>query len=249
MFRDGTQGARSTTAAPGQPSILLVEDEADMVRVVKTYLTRENFRVTSASTVAQMREILARTTPDLVLLDLLLPDESGWEALRWIRERGSLPVIMLTAQTESTDMVVGLEMGADDYVPKPFVLRELLARIRSVLRRAHPEPTAAPRATREAITFKDWSIDLRRRQMVSGKGEPVHLSDIEYRIIELLALRAYETVSRDHLSMIAAGREWNPSDRSIDVHMSNLRRKLKNVAVGGEIRAVRGEGYMLVPET
>lgn len=230
--------------------VLQVEDEPDMAHVVETYLRREGFDVTTAPTVSQMRETLAARGADLVLLDIRLPDESGWDALRWIRQQGDLPVIVLTTEAEAIDKVAGLEMGADDYLPKPVLLRELAARIRSVLRRAASARSPATRSENPApVAFKGWSLDLRSQRLMARDGTPVHLSDIEYRILAQLALAPFKAVTRDHLSTTALGRPWNPTDRSIDVHVATLRRKLADIVDAGEIRTIRSAGYMLVPET
>jgi DNA-binding response OmpR family regulator len=192
-----------------------------------------------------------------VLLDVGLPDEDGWSALKWLRARSDhLPIIMLTGKSEMTDKVVGLELGADDYLAKPFELRELLARIRTVQRRtekvAAALAAAAPPAEGGAdgkICFAGWVLDSASHLVRSAAGEPLHLTQAEFRILTLLARNPGVVVPRDDLMSAAAGRDWDPFDRSVDVHISNLRKKLDlDPDLPSLIRTVRGAGYMFVPK-
>ena len=235
-----------TKAAVGAKlGVLIVEDDPAVAKLLKTYLEREGYSAAVAETVADMRTAVEAGKVDLVLLDVVLPDEDGWSALRWLRARGDLPVIMLTGKGETVDKVIGLELGADDYLAKPFDLRELLARMRSIQRRA--EKRAAPSAE-DSIAFADWVLDVSSQQLKSEAGDLVHLTQAEYRILVLLAKNPRRVISRDQLMETMAGREWEPFDRSIDVHISNLRRKLDpDPKLPSLIRTVRGAGYMFVP--
>jgi len=227
--------------------VLIVEDDVSVSKLIKTYLEREDYRASIAGTVAQMRSTVAETKIDLVILDLRLPDENGWSALRWLREHHGFPVIVLTGEAETTDRVIGLELGADDYIAKPFDLRELLARIRTIERRLGTTPVLPP-STAESIRFAGWILDISSQQLTSDCGSATHLTCAEYRILVLLATEARRVVSRDTLLDAAAGRHWDPFDRSIDVHISNLRRKIDlDPKQPSLIRTVRGAGYMFVP--
>jgi len=243
---------RNNQARPrsgAKPQILVVEDDVSVSKLIKTYLEREGYGVGVAETVGEMRAAVARAPVDMVILDVMLPDEDGWSALRWLRARHSLPVIMLTGKAEPVDRVIGLELGADDYVAKPFDLRELLARMRTIQRRldkAQAQPTAN---TAEAIQFAGWTLDIVSQQLLSDASGPVHLTQAEYRILVLLARNPRRVVSRDELMDATAGRDWEPFDRSIDVHISNLRRKIDpDPKQPSLIRTVRGTGYMFVPQ-
>lgn len=235
--------------------ILIVEDDRAVFRLLQSYLEREGYSVVNAETVASMRRIIDSTQVSMVLLDVGLPDEDGWSALKWLRARSDLPIIMLTGKGEMTDKVVGLELGADDYLAKPFELRELLARIRTIQRRT--EKAAGIAATAPAaqsglngkITFAGWVLDPASHLVKSDAGETLHLTQAEFRILSLLAKNPNMVVPRDDLMTAAAGRDWDPFDRSVDVHISNLRKKLDlDPDLPSLIRTVRGAGYMFVPK-
>jgi len=231
-----------------KPQILVVEDDKAVSMLVRTYLEREGYGVIVAETVGEMRAAIERAPVDMVILDVILPDEDGWSALRWLRARHALPVIMLTGKTEPVDRVVGLELGADDYITKPFDLRELLARMRTIQRRLDKMQAQPPADAEEAIAFAGWTLDIVSQQLRSDDGEAAHLTQAEYRILALLARNPRRVVSRDELMDATAGREWEPFDRSIDVHISNLRRKIDpEPKQPSLIRTVRGAGYMFVP--
>jgi two-component system, OmpR family, response regulator len=232
--------------AKPNPHVLIVEDDAAVSKLIKTYLEREGYGTSTAGTVAQMRSTVAGGKVDFVILDVVLPDEDGWSALRWLRERHRVPVMMLTGRAEPVDRVIGLELGADDYVAKPFDLRELLARLRAILRRL--DKTEPPADPAELIQFAGWTLDTACHRLVSDAGQAEHLTQHEYRILMLLARNPRRPVTRDELMEATAGRAWQPFDRSVDVHISNLRRKLDpNPALPSLIRTVRGSGYMFVP--
>ena len=227
--------------------ILIVEDDRAVQRMLQAYLEREGYSILHAETVAAMRRIFESASVGMVLLDVGLPDEDGWSALKWLRARSDLPIIMLTGKGDTTDKVVGLELGADDYLAKPFELRELLARIRTIQRRT--EKSAAHLASEGKISFGGWILDPESHLVKSEAGETLHLTQAEFRILILLARNPGVPVPRDDLMSAAAGRDWDPFDRSVDVHISNLRKKLDlDPDLPSLIRTVRGAGYMFVPK-
>ena len=235
--------------------ILIVEDDRSVFRILQSYLEREGYSVINAETVASMRRIIETSQISMMLLDVGLPDEDGWSALKWLRARSDVPIIMLTGKSEMTDKVVGLELGADDYLAKPFELRELLARIRTIQRRtekaaaAQAATPAAEGAAPGKIAFAGWVLDPASHLVKSEAGETLHLTQAEFRILLLLARIPGVAVPREDLMSAAAGREWEPLDRSVDVHISNLRKKLDlDPGLPSLIRTVRGAGYMFVPK-
>jgi two-component system OmpR family response regulator len=226
--------------------VLVVEDDAAVSQLIKSYLEREGYAVSVVETGRDMRRTVEGGKIDIVILDVGLPDEDGWSALRWLRARPHVPVMMLTGRAEPVDRVIGRELGADDYVAKPFDLRELVARLRAILRRL--DKTAPPADPAELIQFGRWTLDTGCHRLMSGAGVAVHLTQHEYRILMLLARNPRRVVTRDQLMEATAGRAWQPFDRSVDVHVSNLRRKLDHdPALPSVIRTVRGAGYMFVP--
>jgi two-component system OmpR family response regulator len=241
---------KRATVAKLKTCILIVEDDAAVSKLIKTYLEREGYGVSAVDTVAAMRSATKNGKVDLVILDINLPDEDGWSALRWLRARSSIPVIMLTGKGETVDKVIGLELGADDYVAKPFDLRELLARVRSIQRRWEQARTPVDTAASESVLkFPGWILDLSSQQLKSEAGQLAHLTEAEYRILVLLAQSPRRVVTRDQLMDAAASRDWEPFDRSVDVHISNLRHKLDPDPKGPSlIRTVRGSGYMFIPD-
>jgi len=232
--------------------VLIVEDDRSVFRLLQTYLEREGYSILHAETVAAMRRTIENAAVGMVLLDVGLPDEDGWSALKWLRARSDVPIIMLTGKGEMTDKVVGLELGADDYLAKPFELRELLARMRTVQRRTEKAAAAAPGPEGEGdgkISFAGWVLDSVSHLVKSDSGETLHLTQAEFRILALLARNPGVAVPRDDLMSAAAGRDWDPLDRSVDVHISNLRKKLDlDPSLPSLIRTVRGAGYMFVPK-
>ena len=205
------------------------------------YLAPEGFAVETAGTGLQGLERLAAGRIDLVVLDVMLPELSGFEVLRRLRAVSAVPVLMLTARGEEVDRVVGLEMGADDYLAKPFSARELMARVRAILRRAGAE---APQAGGAVLTFGPLVLDPRARR-AQVAGEDLMLTSAELRILELLVLADTRTVGREELMLQGLGRRLLPSDRSLDTHVSNLRRKLGRLTDRISIQGVRGAGYAL----
>lgn len=226
--------------------LLIVDDDREIRALLGDYLERNGYRITAVADGRGMRSALASGGMDLIILDLMLPGEDGLSLCRNLRAHSSVPVIMLTARGEETDRIVGLEMGADDYLAKPFNPRELLARVKSVLRRARtlPGDGAAARAAR--YRFADWVLDTGTRQLSSPQGMVVALSSGEYRLLEVLVRHPNRVLTRDQLLDYTRGREAGPFDRSIDVQIGRLRRRLHDSGQEPQIiRTVRGEGYVL----
>jgi len=225
--------------------ILIVDDDAEIRQLLRDYLERNGMRAQAVADGRGMRAALEGGRFDLVILDLMLPGEDGLTLCRDLRARSNLPVIMLTARGEETDRIVGLEMGADDYLPKPFNPRELMARIRAVLRRSQALPPLAANDTTR-LRFAGWTLDLAHRQLVSSDNVVVALSGGEYRLLKVFLEHPNRTLSRDQLLDLTRGRESSPFDRSIDVQVGRLRRRLGDTAQEPAlIKTVRGEGYVL----
>lgn len=226
--------------------LLIVDDDREIRSLLQDYLGRNGYRVSAVADGRALRATLAQGGIDLVVLDLMLPGEDGLSLCRDLRAGSSLPVIMLTARGEETDRIVGLEMGADDYLPKPFNPRELLARIKSVLRRARSLPGEAGGAHAARYRFAGWVLDTASRQLRSPVGMVVALSGGEYRLLEVMLRHPNRVLSRDQLLDYTRGREAGPFDRSIDVQIGRLRRRLNDSGQEPQlIRTVRGEGYVL----
>ena len=224
--------------------ILVVDDDPELTELLRGYLGNQGFEVATACDGASMRQQLAHETPDLLILDLMLPGEDGLSLCRDLRAASRLPILMLTARGDDMDRIIGLEMGADDYLPKPFNPRELLARIKSILRRAEEHETreSAPRS----LHFAGWTLDLAARNLIGADGVVIALSTGEFRLLHLLAESPSRVFSRDQLMDTLAGRDAGPFDRTIDVMISRLRRRLNDDARDPElIKTVRSEGYML----
>jgi two-component system OmpR family response regulator len=228
------------------PRILVVDDDPEIRRLLADYLGRNGCTPAVAADAGAARTVLEADPPDLVVLDVMMPGEDGLSLCRWIRGRGSLPVILLTALGEETDRVVGLELGADDYLVKPFGPRELLARVRSVLRRTGAAP-ATPETDR--LAFDGWILDLRRRELTDPDGALVDLTRGEFDLLAVFARRPQEVLDRDALLDATRGREANPFDRSVDVQVGRLRRKIEaDPARPALIKTVRGAGYLLAAD-
>lgn len=229
------------------PHILVVEDDRETRDLVARYLSGRGFRVSSAKNGAEMRQSLETGNFSLILLDLMLPGEDGLSLCRRLRaEKSNIPIIMLTALGEEADRIVGLESGADDYLPKPFSPRELVARIAAVLRRADPgaEPVEESR-----LAFAGFVLEPDRRRLLNGAGVEIELTAGEYDLLLALARRPRRVLNRDQLLDLTKGREASPFDRSIDVQVSRLRRKLQATAETPEIiKTVRFGGYVFAAE-
>jgi two-component system OmpR family response regulator len=227
-------------------TILIVDDDAEIRHLLRDYLEGHGFRATAVAGGKGMWQALEQGRVDLVVLDLMLPGEDGLTLCRNLRARTNLPVVMLTALGEETDRIIGLEMGADDYLAKPFNPRELLARIKSVLRRARslPERKDSEQATR--IHFADWSLDLTSRNLISPEGSVVTLSGGEYRLLQVFLDHPNRVLTRDQLLDFTQGRESGPFERSIDMQVGRLRRRLRDDAKEPRIiKTVRSAGYVL----
>ena len=227
------------SAAEARAQLLLVDDDAELCAMLREYLEPEGFGAESAENGQSALERLARGGIDLVVLDVMLPGLSGFEVLRRLRATSRVPVLMLTARGEEIDRVVGLEMGADDYLAKPFSPRELVARIRAVLRRMADAPAGG------LLAFGTLTLDVRAHR-AQVEGEDLELTSAELRILELLMQADTRTVGREELMQQALGRRLLPTDRSLDTHISNLRRKLARFTDGIRIQGVRGAGYALM---
>ena len=229
--------------------ILIVEDEAEYRNLFVRYLAAEGYETVAVADGAAMRQKLTVGRFDLIILDLGLPGDDGLTLLKGMRGQASAtPVIIVSGKSDPVDRVVGLEVGADDYITKPFLNRELLARVKAVLRRAkgsgEAPPAGAAEAGGERLSFLDWRLDVMGRKLTDARGEPVKLTSAEFDLLVALARNPGRPLSRDHLLDLVHRRDWSPIDRSIDVHIVNLRKKLepdpRNPTI---ITTVRNIGY------
>jgi two-component system phosphate regulon response regulator OmpR len=227
--------------------ILVVDDDSGVRTLLRRYLTEEGFRVSEAENGAGLRAALDKGPVDLILLDLVMPGEDGLSLARQVRQRSGVPIIILTGKGELVDRVVGLEAGADDYIAKPFHLREVLARVRTVLRRA-PGASAAPQPKREPgrfLAFAGWRLDLVKRELAREDGAVVELTGGEFELLRAFALNPNRVLDRDQLMDQVKGREWAAFDRAIDTQVVRLRRKIERDPAHPElIKTVRGAGYI-----
>src|SRR5437868_6767088 len=228
--------------------ILVVDDQQEICDVVQEYLTGEGYRVSIAHEGSGMRRVLGQSHVDLVILDLMLPGEDGLTLARELRSESGIGIIILTGRSETVDRIIGLEMGADDYLPKPFHLRELLARVKSVLRRVQTRTSESQPGVRTHARFAAWSLDLSSRELVSPGGEEVRLTTGEFDLLSAFVNNANQVLSRDRLLDLARNREAGPFDRTIDVQVGRLRRKLEDDPQNPSlIKTVRGSGYIFTP--
>jgi DNA-binding response OmpR family regulator len=230
--------------------ILVVDDQKEICDVVEQYLSSEGYRVSVANDGPGMRKVLAQGPVDLVILDLMLPGEDGLTLARALREDSPVGIIILTGRGETVDRIIGLEMGADDYLPKPFHLRELLARVKSVLRRSAARGAAQDKTVpgRSRARFAGWQLDLSTRELVSPQGGEVRLTTGEFDLLAAFVNNANQVLSRDRLLDLARNREAGPFDRTIDVQVGRLRRKLEpDPEKPTIIKTVRGTGYIFTP--
>jgi two-component system, OmpR family, response regulator len=228
------------------PHILVVDDDREIRSLLRDYLEKNGFRATAVADGQETRRALERARFDLIVLDLMLPRESGLEICRALRASSEIPIIMLTALGDEVDRVVGLEVGADDYVAKPFSPRELVGRIRAVLRRTQQASRSADPADARAYTFAGWRLDTTRRTLTSPAGEVAGLGGAEFRLLAILLLHAPRVLTRAQLMELMRGRDFDPFDRSIDVRVSRLRQTLGEDARAPRIvKTVYGEGYVI----
>ncbi len=227
--------------------IIIVDDDADVRATLKAALAPEGFRVSEAQNGRELLAAMADTAPDLITLDLNLGGEDGLKLAREIRARWNVPLIMVTGKSDAIDRVVGLELGADDYITKPFHLREVLARIRAVLRRYENgrESASAITDNGERYEFEGWVLDVMRRELRSPSGELCQLTTAEYELLAILVLRPGRVLSRDSIMDLMKGHEWAPLDRTIDGLVARLRRKLEPESERPRlIKTVRNVGYV-----
>ena len=238
----------SSSSLGNDGHILIVDDDAQIRQLAGKFLREHGYRVTTARDGREMRQALTAASIDLVILDIMLPCGNGLELCKEIRSRSALPVIMLTARGSETDRIVGLEIGADDYVAKPFNPRELLARINAVLRRARAYLDAPQARTAHCLRFENWTLDTRRRELLDPKGVMVDLSTGEYDLLLTFLEAPQRVLTRDQLMDAAKHRMATGFDRAIDIQVSRLRRKIDASEDGqAMIKTIRGTGYMFVP--
>ncbi|MBR0682481.1 response regulator [Roseomonas eburnea] len=227
------------------PHILVVDDDREIRDLLSRFLEKQGMRVTAARDAREARKAWPLGRYHLVVLDLMMPGEPGLDFARWLRSQSEVPIVILTAMGEETDRIVGLELGADDYVAKPFNPRELLARIRAVLRRANGEGTAKEPPAK-VIRFAGWTLEPGRRRLLNPDGAEVPLTGGEYELLLVLVERPNRVLTRDMLMDLLRGRQAGPFDRAIDVAVSRLRRKLEDDGRNPTlIKTVRGGGYVL----
>jgi two-component system, OmpR family, response regulator len=225
--------------------LLIVDDDPGVRRMLVEYLGGHGFDVSEADSGRALRERLAVAVPDLVLLDLGLPGEDGLSLARWLRERHQCGIVMVTGSAGTVDRIVGLEVGADDYIGKPFEPRELLARIKSVLRRLQPAATARPATARMRVGRCEFGVAARR--LIDDEGRDVPLTAMEFDLLKAFIEHPNQVLTRDRLLNLTRDRDWEPFDRSIDIRITRLRRKIEPDPENPRtIQTVRGAGYMFV---
>ena len=236
-----------------QTHILVVDDDRDVRDLLRECFESEGFHVLEASNGSDMNALLADQPVSLITLDLQLGGESGLELARQIRAKTNVPIVMITGKGDTIDRVVGLELGADDYIAKPFHVREVLARTRAVLRRYRDTGVSVAVATNapatEALAFDTWILDIQKRSLQSVSGETRDLTTAEFNILEMFAARPGRVLSRDNIMDLLKGHDWSPLDRSIDSLIVRVRRKIEvNPATPQFIKTVRGVGYVFAEE-
>ena len=228
------------------PHVLIVDDDREIRDLLSRFLSANACRVSVARDEREMRKVLAEAAIDVIVLDVMMPGKDGFTACRELRATSNVPIIMLTAASEETDRIVGLELGADDYMQKPFNPRELLARMRALLRRAASSLRRPEEHNGKSMQFSGWTLDVGRRQLLSPEGTMVTLSTGEFDLLLAFLEHPQRILTRDQLLDLARGRSPVPFDRSIDVQVSRLRRKIEADPRSPKIIAtVRGDGYLL----
>jgi len=235
---------------PGAPHILVIDDDPDVRELITEYLGKHDMRVSAGRSGREMFELFDRESIDLVLLDLKLPGEDGMQLARLLRERATVPIVLLTGRDEEADRVMGLELGADDYVTKPFSPRELLARVRAVLRRYQVQATLPERDNaRRAYRFSGWELNLRTRRLLSPQGQAIELSNGEFSLLNALCRASQRVLSRDQLLSMSRLHEAEVFDRAVDVQVRRLRLKIEADPSNPRlIVTVRGAGYRLASD-
>jgi DNA-binding response OmpR family regulator len=239
------------TAAGGllAEHIVIVDDDELLRGRLAAYLAGEGFRVTTADSAATFRSIMRRERIDLALVDLTMPGEDGLSLTRFLREQSDIGVVILTGKGDPIERAIGLEVGADDYVAKPFHLRELLARVRSVLRRTKSRSDRDPGAGAPVVRFAGWRLDLAKRSLTSPRGKTVPLTTAEYQLLEAFVANPNQVLGRERLLQLVAARQWQPYDRTIDQHISRVRRKLERDPKQPDlIKSIRGQGYLFAAQ-
>jgi len=238
-----TQIMEAQTKLTGE-QVLVIDDDVEFCKLVTRFLTQEGFQIEAVNAGRAGAERALSGHHSLVVLDVMMPGANGFDVLRRIRAESRIPVLMLTAKGDALDRVLGLEMGADDYLPKPFNPQELVARIRAILRRAKPDLSSSKQTT--PIAVGDVEMDVRARVVRRGQ-EVVNLTTVEFDLLEILLRATGEVMGREKLTRDVLGREFSPFDRSIDTHVCNLRKKIGPLPDGSErIKGVRGIGYLYV---
>ena len=228
--------------------VLVVDDDPSIRRMLAEYLAEHGYEVAQAASGKEMRTELEREVPAAVLLDIGLPGEDGLTLARFVRERYDVAIIMVTGAGDVVDRVAGLEVGADDYIAKPFDPRELRARLKSVLRRIESRKTAKPSGKEARVNVGRCFLDMKSRQLSDAKGNEIPLTAMEFDLLKAFIDRPNQVLSRDQLLTMTRNREWEPFDRSIDIRVTRLRRKVEvDPDHPRAIRTVRGAGYMFVP--
>ena len=229
--------------------LLIVDDDSEIRLLLKQYLQKSEFQVYVATDGLQMFAMLEKMPVDLIVLDLMLPGEDGLSLLRRLRVNSDIPVIMLTSMGEESDRILGLEMGADDYIPKPFSPRELLARIKTVLRRGTASNSNHNNKNITKAEFSNWTLDLQSRHLISPEGVVTPLSGGEFRLLEVFINNSGKTLSREQLLGLSQGRDYESFDRSIDVLVGRIRKRLNEIPKDLKmLHTIHGEGYLFSPE-
>ena len=230
-----------------QSRILVVDDDADLRWMVNKYLSKHDYSVTLAEDGEKMREALEHESFDLAILDINLPGEDGLSLARYLRSNHNIGIIMLSAAAEVFDRIIGLEMGADDYVTKPFEPRELLARVKSVLRRAQNTSEVSADGAAKLVKFGEFSLNLESHQLLDQDNQVVSLTSMEFDLLKAFAENPNKVLNRDQLLNLSHNRDWDPFDRSIDIRITRLRRKIEKQPSHPQIiKTVRGAGYIFV---
>ena len=244
MIRNTTSFLIGALFMNSSAHILVVDDAPDIREPLAKYLTKNGYRVSQTESAAKARQVIKNNAIDLLVLDIMMPGEDGLSLCRHVRESSQTPIILLTAMTEETDRIIGLEMGADDYVSKPFNPRELLARIKAVLRRFHSLPPEPHITEHDQIKFDHWTLDTKRRELIDENGVTIPLSTGEFNLLNVFLSRPDRVLSRDQLLDLTQSRNAEAFDRSIDNQVSRLRKKIEiDVKSPQFIKTVWGGGY------